>query len=108
MRHAILGVLAGIGLTAAMTGWPAGAEPIDGFRGAGGNLITHVVQSETGPLTVIVIDSQARIMAVYHVQDGNGEIQLKSVRPITWDLQLDGYNATSPLPEEIRKMLQGQ
>jgi hypothetical protein len=108
MRHAMLGLLAGIGLTAAMAGWPAGAEPVNGFRGTGGDLITHVVRNETGSLTVIVIAAQTRVMAVYHVQDGSGEIQLKSVRPFTWDLQLDGHNATKPLPEEIRKMLQSQ
>lgn len=108
MRHAIMGLLAGIGLTAALAGWPAGAEPVDGYRGKGGDLITHAVRSETGPLTVIVIDAQARTMAVYHVQDGSGEIQLKSVRTITWDLQLSGYNDTTPLPKDIRKMLQSQ
>ena len=107
MRHVIIGLLAGIGLTAAFTGWPAWAEPVHPIQKAGGNLITHVVQNEKGPLTVIVFDSQTKRMAVYHVQIGSGEIQLKSVRPIEWDLQLDGHNATSPLPEEIRNMIRG-
>ena len=114
MRPRIMGfaaffvLLAGSAWIVSMNAWPAVAKQPDNDRGMGGNLITHVWQSEKGPTTVIIIDASAKTMAVYHIENVSGKIELKSVRPITWDLQLNGYNATSPLPEEIRVMLQGQ
>ena len=101
-------LLAGIAWTVGMSAWPAVAKQPANDRGMGGNLITHVLQSEKGPTTVIVIDASAKTMAIYHIEESSGKIELKSVRPFKWDLQLDGYNATSPLPDEIRDMLQGQ
>jgi hypothetical protein len=35
----------------------------------------------------------------------SGEIVLKSVRNNHWDLQMIEFNATSPLPREIRSQL---
>jgi hypothetical protein len=52
-----------------------------------------------------VIDPHSRVMSVYHVDLASGTITLRSVRNITWDLQLREFNGVNPLPGEIRAML---
>jgi hypothetical protein len=47
-------------------------------------------------------------VAVYHLNRETGEIQLKSVRNIAWDLGMEYFNSGSPLPEEIRRGLERQ
>ena len=54
---------------------------------------------------VIVVDSKSRTMAVYQVRAASGEIELKSVRKIDWDLQLEEFSATAPLPREVRSQV---
>ena len=94
-------------LAVAAVGWSADAQsplPGAGYGGAGGGeLITYFLPDEGKPTTLTVIDSQQRRVAVYHVNRETGEIQLKSVRNITWDLGMEYFNSGSPLPEEIRK-----
>jgi hypothetical protein len=51
---------------------------------------------------VTVIDPKARVMSVYTIDPKSGEITLRSVRNITWDLQLIEFNATSPTPRELK------
>ena len=45
-------------------------------------------------------------MAVYHIDTTTGEIVLKSVRNIHYDLKMIEFNGTSPLPREIRSLLE--
>jgi hypothetical protein len=52
-----------------------------------------------------VIDPRMRVMSVYHL-DASGGITLRSVRNITWDLQLREFNGVAPLPQEIRALLE--
>jgi hypothetical protein len=58
-----------------------------------------------GHQQVTVIDTQSRAMSVYHIDHATGAITLKSVRSIEADLLLDEFNTESPLPREIRAML---
>jgi hypothetical protein len=69
-----------------------------------GNLITHVPKAEGGPQAVVVVDPGQRVLAVYHVDKTTGEIALRSVRNITWDLQMVEFNSGEPLPRDIRKL----
>jgi len=69
-----------------------------------GNLITHVLPSEGGAQALVVVDPVQRVLAVYHVDKSTGEIGLRSVRNITWDLQLPEFNSGEPLPRDIRNM----
>lgn len=55
---------------------------------------------------VTVIDPRRRVMSIYHIELSTGKIELRSVRNIDGDLQLDEYNAVHPLPREIRSLLQ--
>ena len=52
-----------------------------------------------------VIDPKQRVLAVYHVDRASGQITPKSVRNITWDLQMTEYNSGEPLPQDIRSGL---
>ncbi len=81
-------------------------QPVVGSLGTGG-LITHFYDDPSGgPSRVIVIDPLQKRMAVYHVPVGNGEIQLKSVRNLTIDLQAQEINSPSFSPINQEKMLQ--
>jgi len=54
---------------------------------------------------ITVIDAERRVMAVYHVDEQSGQIELKAVRDITWDLRMEQFNnARGPSPHEIRGM----
>ncbi len=55
---------------------------------------------------VVVLDPQRRVLAVYHVDLDSGGIQLKAVRQIGWDLQLENFNGAKPLPREVRTLVQ--
>ncbi|HEX5443667.1 MAG TPA: hypothetical protein VFW87_07555 [Pirellulales bacterium] len=54
---------------------------------------------------ITVIDPKTRTMAVYLVDakaSGGEYVQLVSVRKCEWDLQMEEFNATGPLPREVR------
>lgn len=55
---------------------------------------------------ITIIDPTTRVMSVYHIEPKSGEIVLKAVRNVTWDLEMTVFNGTSPLPQEIRSQLQ--
>jgi len=69
-------------------------------------LIALSSDANEGSQQVTVIDPQARVMSVYHISHASGAITLKSVRSIQADLLMDEYNTDSPLPREIRAILQ--
>lgn len=54
-------------------------------------------------LTLVEKNKQA--LCVYHIDSKTGEITLKSVRSFGWDLELEHFNGTEPLPRQIRSML---
>lgn len=58
----------------------------------------------TGTQQLVVVDAQARTLAVYQIEPGQGKIQLKSVRALTWDLKMEQFNAQSPLPSELKQV----
>lgn len=73
-----------------------------------GGLIAMSMPAGTERQVVTVIDPQKRAMSVYHVELSTGEITLKSVRNIQWDLQMMDFNGTTPLPKEIRAVLESK
>lgn len=58
-----------------------------------------------GVQAITIINASQRWMAVYHI-DTSGQIRLTSSRPLEADFTIQ-FNASSPLPEEIRR-LQGK
>jgi hypothetical protein len=109
MRVSIVGALLGASLViGAMAGRgfsESAYPPIDLPVRAGGELFTHVTATDGQPLTVTVIDPRQRVLAVYQVERLSGESTLKSVRNITWDLQMIEYNSGKPTPQDIRSGL---
>ena len=78
--------------------------PSDRFPGKTqdtGDLVVMTQAMESGE-QVVLVDKQARVMAVYHIGVSSGKIQLRSVRNFRWDLLLDVFNETAPLPQDIR------
>jgi len=61
-----------------------------------------------GRQQITVIDPKQRVMAVYHVDRATGGVALKSVRNLTWDLQIEDYNSGSPAPRDIRALKEQQ
>lgn len=54
---------------------------------------------------ITIIDPKTRTMAVYLVDvkaSGGEYVQLVSVRKCEWDLQMEEFSATAPLPREVR------
>ena len=114
MRNVALGGLFGAGLVIAICAWwcsiePAQAAPrTDQNQAQGEELITvsTVVDEHREQLTLI--DARQRVISVYHVARDTGEISLKSVRKIHWDLQMEEFNSASPRPREVRVALEQQ
>ena len=56
----------------------------------------------TGIQQIVVVEANGRTMAVYHVEPTQGKIQLKSVRKLSWDLNMEQFNGQAPLPSELK------
>ncbi len=70
--------------------------------GAAGDMIGFSHVDGTGTQTITLVNTGNSWMAVYHI-DRSGKIRLVSSRPIDADFSLQ-LNATSPLPEDIRRI----
>lgn len=111
-RYAVGGVVVavvlwGIGSTNALLSQNPGAQlPSVGQpsqnSNAGGSLQMVATMLPTGTQQIIVMDSAQRSLAVYHVDGGN--LQLRSVRSMVWDLRMEEFNGTPPLPSELRRV----
>ena len=74
------------------------------FVSQDGIIALHLEGSEASD-AVALLDTKLRVMSIYHVERQSGEVHLKSVRNVTWDLQLDEYNGVSPSPKEIKSLV---
>lgn len=80
------------------------ASPIQASTAA--RVETQVVSTllPTGIQQIVVVDTRVQTMAVYHIEPTAGKIQLKSVRSLRLDLIMEEFNATTPLPSEMRML----
>ena len=78
-----------------------GPSPVGGSS----QLVTLLSALGDNRQQLLVIDPEMHVMSVYHL-DPNGEVTLKSVRNFHWDLQMEQFNGTNPLPREIRSLMQ--
>lgn len=76
---------------------PRGLDPRDAPPGC-----LQVVANPGEPMAAVVYDPQQQVLGVYHVDRKTGAIELKSIRQIQWDLQMQHYNGVKPLPAAIR------
>jgi hypothetical protein len=88
---------------------PNQAQPVLPSRlpvAAAGDLMAFSSETTNGPSQVTLIDAKARTMCVYHVDRTTGAIELKNVRKFHWDLLMEEFNGVTPLPSEIRAVMQ--
>ena len=71
-----------------------------------GQLMALSAELGDGRQQITLIDPRTRVMSVYQIDRNTGEISLKSVRSVHWDLQMDDFNSDSPTPKEIRSLLE--
>ncbi|MBX3415326.1 MAG: hypothetical protein KF708_21765 [Pirellulales bacterium] len=111
MRGTALGLFVGAAAVWTALGAPGGnaawaqRDP-SGLHASERELIALSATASDNGQQFVVIDPQTRAMGVYHVDASSGTIKLKSVRNLTWDLNLLQFNGTSPLPEEVRTMVE--
>jgi hypothetical protein len=58
----------------------------------------------SGVQQLAIVDTRSRSLAVYHIEPTAGKVQLRSVRNMLWDLQMEHFNGQSPLPSELRQV----
>ena len=114
MKTAMIGALIGAGLVMAATAVSSPradvfAQPALGARSAAGSeLIALSSDAAQGRQQISLIDPERRTICVYHVDPTSGEIALKSVRNFHWDLHMTEFNGVSPLPQEIRSLVENR
>ena len=111
MRNIVLGAVGGFVLFAAAWSFSNSGTPLYAQR-------QSPVYAERGELTTVfsdidehhglltLVDPKSRVVSVYHIDRTTGEIALKSVRNVNWDLQMMQFNSKTPLPREIQGMLE--
>lgn len=112
MREAVLGVVIGLAAVSHAAGQPAGDVWNQAPGGAamaakppvGGGLQWQILQIPNSPPAIVVVDPVRQVVAVYQIDAASGVITLKSVRRIVYDLQLEAFNATEPVPAAVRQM----
>lgn len=86
---------------------PGSAQQIPREESPAGDLLAFSVLGQDGKYQQIaVIDSAKRVLAVYHVRLEDGKTELKSVRNIRWDLELEDFEGTGLLPRDIRALVE--
>lgn len=83
--------------------WLSGfGQPVAGAPASSGDVQVLTALLADGTQQVVVVDTRQQSMAVYHVKGATGKIELKSVRKIFMDLAIEQFNASEPLPSEMR------
>jgi hypothetical protein len=69
-------------------------------------LIAIKLEGDTNANQLALVDPKRKVISVYSVDRVSGEIKLKSVRKVEWDLQLDEFNGHKPSPRDVRSNVQ--
>jgi len=108
MRQALFGAAVGA-ILVVVSGLFGGQGQAFAQRAAGfentPELITLASPAGEGRQQLAVIDPRMQVLSVYHIDLTSGQVTLKSVRNFHWDLQMVEFNGISPLPQEIRSLL---
>jgi hypothetical protein len=77
-------------------GMPGNAPTINGQL----QMVTSTLPN--GIQQIVILDSPNRSLAVYTVEGGN--LQLRCVRSLVYDLRMEEFNGAPPLPSELRRV----
>ncbi len=88
------------------TGGLAWAQRSPLERAAAGELLAFMSDLDEHRQQLTVLDPRLRVVSVYHLDRGTGEIGLRSVRNLNWDLQMMEYNNAKPRPTEIQRLVE--
>lgn len=87
----------------AQTNPPAGASVVGQQPQLSPGLVSQVIVQPGRPHLVVVTDPVAKVLAVYQVEPLSGELILKSVRNVSWDLKMLEFNSKKDLsPQDVR------
>lgn len=104
----------GFGVALAWTAWasagptavsPGVGSPRSAERDSSAGMLAFSTTLAEDRQQITLVDPATRVMSVYHIEPKSGEIVLKAVRNVTWDMEMTVFNGTSPLPQEIRSQL---
>jgi hypothetical protein len=82
------------------------APPAGHAMAAAGNLMAFSSNASDSINQLTIIDAEKRVVSVYHIEKSTGRIELKGVRNVDSDLRIEEFNGVSPLPREIRALLE--
>src|SRR5687768_10972502 len=71
---------------------PPGGHVVDKATPSG-QLMALSAELPDGRQQITLIDPRTRVMSVYQIDRASGEISLKSVRSVHWDLLMDEFNS---------------
>lgn len=112
MRSTALVVAFVVGGLVTSFGWhwsqPAAAQRASNTarQAADGELLALSTSIDGGSQQLLLIDPKGQAVSVYHIDRLSGEIALKSVRNVRHDLKIDYFNCATPLPSEVRALLE--
>lgn len=86
--------------------WTAAQRPAAADQTGGAGLWISTGPIDGGRQLLLVVDPQLKNAAVYHVDASTGTLTLKSTRDISYDLLVGDFNAQSPKPADLKKMLE--
>ena len=106
-----------VALLAAMAGglaveWWRGTPAAAQVRADGRPMQLQAVPGQISRDTygVFLVDSESGRMAVYELESGKAgkKLRLIAARYVAYDLRLDDYNNTEPLPRDVRALIEQQ
>jgi hypothetical protein len=101
----LLGVAGAIGLAEAQAPRPSqDRAPSQDRTASSPDLLALSHEGADGRQQITIVDTRQRVLAVYSVDRTSGTLQLRSVRNVQWDLQIEDFNSAAPAPRDIRAL----
>lgn len=72
----------------------------------GAPLVVYQGPGADGWQHILVVEPTTRVMASYQLHPTTGQISLKSVRKLAFDLQMDDFNGAEPSSQDVRQMIE--
>lgn len=108
MRQWTAGLVIGVMVTGFLVGylpvWAQRPANVGERSSASDSLVALSFDLGEGRQQVTLVDPKTRVLAVYHIDRATGALNLRSVRQVHWDMQMDEFNSGSPTPREIRAL----